>query len=318
MSKVSVIIPCYNAAAYIDRCFKALENQTYKDFDVIVVDDCSTDNSIEIIEKYRATSKLTITIMKNDINSGPAASRNKGIRKSTAEYITFCDSDDWYEKDFLLKMYSAINEDGTDISFCGYNVVNESGNIQSRKLAGRKLITDKREALQLNVDSLCMVMIKKKIILNCPWPNIRNGEDMAMIPVLICRANRYSVINESLYNYYTRLNSASNNLNMNVVNSLIESFWFVKDHMGDLYHRECEYIGVNNLLYASLITLFSIQYDRKKAEEILDEFEKNYPQWWKNGNLNRLPKYKQFVLLLVRLRLFRLLRIVSLYRMKRK
>lgn len=103
MSKVSVIIPCYNAAAYIDRCFKALENQTYKDFDVIVVDDCSTDNSIEIIEKYRATSKLTITIMKNDINSGPAASRNKGIRKSTAEYITFCDSDDWYEKRFPFK-----------------------------------------------------------------------------------------------------------------------------------------------------------------------------------------------------------------------
>ena len=318
MSKISVIIPCYNAACFITKCLDALERQTFTDFDVIVVDDCSTDETFSVVEKYATKSSCAITLLKNDVNSGPALSRNRGVESSNSEFVTFCDSDDWYADNFLETLITSIQENNADIAFCGYNVIDDSGNIECRRLEGFRFSTNVKEALTLDIDSLCMLMVKREIIHNCPFPNIRNGEDMAVIPILLCRCQRFCLISDCLYFYYTRSNSASNSISIKVVDSLEESFKFVKEQLTNDYYSECEYIGLKNWLYAGMITLFTVSYDLKKARSIIQEFEINFPNWRRNPNINNLALYKKVVLLCCRFRLFFVIRIVAILRAKMK
>lgn len=314
MSKVSVIIPCFNASAYIVRCLKALENQTYKDFDVIIVDDCSTDDTGKVVADYRKISKMDIILVRNAKNSGPAAARRKGIELSDSEYVTFCDSDDWYEKVFLMEMLEALEKNRADIVFCGHNVVHLSGSIEARQMQGRAIIDDKSEALALKADSLCMLMVKRTVILNCPWLDIRNGEDMAMIPLLICSSERCCVLQQCLYNYFVRYSSASNTLSEKVVDALEASFLFIQSHMPKQYALQTEYIGINNWLYAGLITLFSISYDVERGRYIVDEFESVYPMWSQNPLQRNLESYKRLVLFMAQKRIFWGIRVIALIR----
>lgn len=135
-------------------------------------------------------------------------------------------------------------------------------------------------------------------------PNIRNGEDMAVIPVLMLQANKCIAVSECLYNYYRRSNSASEIPTMQVVDSLIKSFEYIQDKLSDNYFCEQEYLGIRNLLYASTITIFSISFDKNKASKILDDFEKKFPNWWKNTYISQLPIYKKLVLKMIHRRFF--------------
>lgn len=307
MPRISVIIPCYNAEKYIERCLQALEEQTCQDFEVIIVNDCSKDATIDIAERYRLRTSLTIRVLCNEENVGPAKSRKRGIAVSTAEYIAFCDSDDWYDADFIEKMISKANELNADIVFCGYKTVLADGKNQKslpHPLNNLETKIDKKQALRLNVDSLCTMMIKKSILDQIEGPDIRNGEDMAMIPILIVNANAFGIVEDSLYNYLCRAGSASLSANERVVNSLIQSFWYIDQNIPMEYRDECEFFGARNLLYGSLLNLFKYSYDVKKANSIIDTFENKYPNWIKNKNIYSLAKFKQIFLKLTKRRLF--------------
>ena len=101
MKKIAVIIPNYNGFSYSGRCFEALEKQTFKDFEVCVIDDCSTDDSYEKLKKYEERSPLCIKVLRSPKNMGPGHSRKVGIEATDSEWIAFCDIDDWYDDDFL-------------------------------------------------------------------------------------------------------------------------------------------------------------------------------------------------------------------------
>lgn len=115
MIKVSVIIPCYNSYKYMNKCLKSLEDQTFKDFEVIFVDDYSTDNTYNDLKKYLENTNLQWELLKNSQNSGPGQSRNNGIEKAKGEFVCFMDSDDWYENNFLEKMYNKAENEKLDI-----------------------------------------------------------------------------------------------------------------------------------------------------------------------------------------------------------
>ena len=107
MPKVSIVIPVYNVEKLLDRCIKSLLNQTYKDYELIFIDDGSKDNSLKILEKYKQNKKIKILTQKNN---GPAITRNRGIKLAKGEYIMFVDSDDYVSPciiEVLLKGVSA-------------------------------------------------------------------------------------------------------------------------------------------------------------------------------------------------------------------
>lgn len=93
--KVSIIIPVYNVAPYVEECIQSVLRQDYKNLEIIIIDDCGTDNSMELVEKLVKNSSRDIVILKHDYNKGLSAARNTGIRRATGDYIFFLDSDDF-------------------------------------------------------------------------------------------------------------------------------------------------------------------------------------------------------------------------------
>lgn len=311
---VTIVIPCYNVAKYIKRCIDSLVGQSFQKFKVILVDDKSTDDTYQYLLQLQATSGLDIMVLQNSCNSGPAVSRNKGILEADTKYITFCDSDDWYEPDFLKTMVSLLEDNAADMAFCGYKVVDEHGNSQSRPVYNRSGLISREEAFCLDADSLCMLMVKTDIMKDTLLPDLRNGEDIAIVPLLMAKANRYTATVSCLYNYFRRSDSASERPTMKVVESLVCSYRYVQENFPDEYIKEKEFLGIKNLLYSTIITLFSCSNDKRTAKDLLNEFETIYPNWKNNPYITSLRIYKKVILRMVSLKLFGVVRLVAILR----
>lgn len=311
---VTIVIPCYNVAKYIKRCIDSLVDQSFQKFKVILVDDKSTDDTYQYLLQLQATSGLDIMVLQNSCNSGPAVSRNKGILEADTKYITFCDSDDWYEPDFLKTMVSLLEDNVADMAFCGYKVVDEHGNSQSRPVYNRSGLISREEAFCLDADSLCMLMVKTDIMKDTLLPDLRNGEDVATVPLLMAKANRYAATVSCLYNYFRRSDSASERPTMKAVESLVCSYQYVQKNFPDKYIKEKEFLGIKNLLYSTMITLFSCSNDKRTAKELLNEFETIYPNWKNNPYITSLRIYKKVILRMVSLKLFGVVRLVAILR----
>ena len=122
--KVSVIMPVYNAGEYLSRAIGDILSQSLSDFELICVDDGSTDNSTKIIKAHQAKDKRILYTRQN--NAGPSVARNKGLEMARGEYIIFLDADDFYEKDLLLSLYETAERDNLDIAVTKYDIYNDS------------------------------------------------------------------------------------------------------------------------------------------------------------------------------------------------
>lgn len=124
MDKISVIVPVYNAEKFIDKCIESVINQTYKEIELILVNDGSKDNSLKILQKYEKQYPKMIKVFNQD-NQGAGAARNLGIKNVSGKYIFFLDSDDWIEPDYLFKLYNDISSNDMVISgFKSYDIDN--------------------------------------------------------------------------------------------------------------------------------------------------------------------------------------------------
>lgn len=121
---VSIIMPSYNTGAYIGESIRSVINQTYINWELIIVDDCSTDNTDEIV---RSIKDSRIIYLKNNKNSGAAVSRNRALREARGRYIAFLDSDDLWESSKLEKQISFMQSNGYSFSYTKYREINEDG-----------------------------------------------------------------------------------------------------------------------------------------------------------------------------------------------
>ena len=143
---ISVIIPVYNCEKYLDRCIESVQQQTYSDWELVLVDDGSSDNSLQIIKEYSEQDER-IKYFHKDKSEGAGPARNKGIEESSGEYIMFIDADDYMADNMLEKLYSTITK-GYDVVVCGYQCYVEGiGNtdkiaVNSAVLEGKAKVRD--------------------------------------------------------------------------------------------------------------------------------------------------------------------------------
>ena len=124
MSKISIIIPMYNAEKYIARCLESVINQSFNNIEIIIANDGSTDESLEICKKYAEVDERIIIL--NNKNNGVSVARNEGMNVATGEYVMFVDADDWIDESMCQDLYKRISECQADICFC--NNIKEYGN----------------------------------------------------------------------------------------------------------------------------------------------------------------------------------------------
>lgn len=315
LPKVSIVIPCYNCEKWIEKCLTAIEVQTYKGLiEVVCVDDCSTDDTLSVINRYVAVSRNSIQLISNATNLGPANSRNKAIKMSTGEWVAFCDSDDWYDKYFLEKMIMKALDDQSEIVICSYRKVLESNGqeIEVDYLAALPEKYSIEELLVSSKSSLCLMVIKKDILNDISIPDLRNGEDIAIVPVIESKAKKISIVREHLYNYLIRASSVSNTVSINVLYSLCKAYEYIYDNLGNEYKTEKELLGIRTVLYGATLSAFKVGGYNKEIKEQIDAFEKKFPLWRRNKYLSSFSNIKRLYIFFVGKRYFRFCRLYAL------
>ena len=127
MPAISIIIPVYNTKIYLKKCLDSVINQTFKDIEIICIDDGSTDGSLDILQSYAKQDKRFVILKQEHKGAGEA--RNNGMNIAKGKYIQFLDSDDWFELNMLENMYNNAEKYSTDILVCSSRKVDDSGNI---------------------------------------------------------------------------------------------------------------------------------------------------------------------------------------------
>jgi glycosyltransferase EpsH len=228
MPKISVIIPAYNVEKYIEKTLKSLKDQTFKDFEAIIINDGSTDNTEKIIKEVLQDTKFQWKLI-NQENQGVSVARNKGIIESKGEYICFLDGDDYYHPTFLEKMYNKAKEKNYDVVFCNYSLVNENGKTirepkQKKEFFGIELTGEEvlKQTLIGHVYILVDSYICKKKLLNehniLYTKGCTNGEDTEFCMKVFFHAKLVNSVPEKLVYYVKRKNSASHSFSIKVFN----------------------------------------------------------------------------------------------------
>lgn len=161
MIKLSIVMPVYNAQEYLKDSIEAILNQSFKEFELILVDDGSTDRSLEICRIYEAQDSRIRVVHKE--NEGSGAARNVGIKLAVGKYITFPDSDDVVKKDMYMEMYNKIEEVQSDLIICNYETIN-SGVVTAK--------TRERKDIYLKEKKSCekyFLQFRKESVLEIPW-----------------------------------------------------------------------------------------------------------------------------------------------------
>lgn len=213
--KVSVIVPVYNVEAFIDRCLNSLFSQTLDEIEYILIDDCSTDNSVgkieDLIDLY-PNRKNHVHLVRLTNNIGVAAVRQLGLQMATGEYVIFCDSDDWVDPRMYECLYGTSKTGDYDIIFCDYNIVDEAGqttHIHQRLPDDKSMLLGKVLSGRIH-SSLCNKMIRRTLYNSVNYyPKGNMREDLSIIIQLLYVAARIYHIPKSYYNYCLRNSSVS-------------------------------------------------------------------------------------------------------------
>ena len=211
--KVSVIVPVYNVAPYLERCLESIINQTLREIEIICVDNGSTDNSMEILHRYQAEDPRIMILSQQ--NSGVAAARNHGMDHAAGEYMIFWDSDDYFDLQTLEKMYQKVKEDNADICVCGrvdfYELPQKSFQIET--LINKKYLP---ETIPFNIKTLPDYILnftgapvwnklfRKEFITENQlfFPVIISGSDDVYFTALaLCLAKSITILNEPFIKY---------------------------------------------------------------------------------------------------------------------
>jgi len=207
--KLSVIVPVYNTSKYLEKCLDSLIIQDYPNLEIIVVEDCSTDNSREILEKYK--SQENIKIVYNKKNSGLSYSRNNGLKHATGKYIGYIDSDDYVDSNYYSTMMNKAIDEQADLVICDIKTIYEKEN--NKEIINRcyNLKKDKLGFINTGLAaSACNKVFKRELIEKYEFSVGKVNEDLAVVLPAIVNANKVSYV-ENIYYYYIQRSGSIQN-----------------------------------------------------------------------------------------------------------
>ena len=201
---VSIITPSYNSSRFIEECIDSVLSQTYDNWELLIVDDCSSDNSCEMIRKYNDNR---ISLIELEKNIGAAEARNIALRKAKGKHIAFLDSDDLWESQKLEKQISFMETEDIAFSFSTYQPISEDGSRLHSIINAPKIVTYSSYLKNTIIGCLTVVINREKTG-DFEMPNIRSSHDMALWLLIMRRGFDAYGLDENLARY--RIVSASN------------------------------------------------------------------------------------------------------------
>ena len=240
--QISVIVPVYNVEKYLSRCLESIINQSYKNLEIILIDDGSSDRCPEICDMYAEKDQRIKVLHKR--NGGLSVARNTGIEIATGEYVAFVDSDDYIAENMYEVLLDRITCDGADIAICNFLYVNDQGELLVEKNCDFPIINEcleTRNAIKKLSESKAWYYVvawnklyHKDIFKNLRFPKGKYHEDEFVIHYIIQNCGRISCVRDPLYYYVQReksIMSESFSLGrMDIADALIDRYYFAKKY----------------------------------------------------------------------------------------
>ncbi len=304
----SIIIPVYNVEAYLEQCLDSLLTQTLTDFEAIIVDDVSPDNSKAIALSYAQRFPDKFRVISHSINTRQGGARNTGIDAATGQYLMFLDSDDYIKPETLQILANAMAQEQADIiEFC-HDQVDEQGNFLRRDYWPQWLNAPCSYQKPLLVSRMgpCNKVYNRALFLDgsIRFPVGHFYEDYWTVPKLLMRANKIVYLHDPLYCY--RQHSAStthasqvdrNRAILSGTDNLLA--FFREEGIPKERLAELEYLAIEHVLVNATLRVNSIDWRNPLQREILMYMQAHFPHWRSNPFLDRLDVRKHRLMKLI-------------------
>ncbi len=272
---ISIIVPIYNVSQWLERCLDSIKNQSLKNYEVLMIDDGSTDDSYFLAEKYCDDSRFKLY---KQANAGQGAARNLGLKYANGDYIVFVDSDDWIHEDYLKTMYQTIMENDADIVVCGAERVWSTGVHRTNQISNREsyVVSDKGTFLKRVSYVVWDKMYRRKLLDGLSFPAHMKYEDYVFTPQAVAKAQKIVCISDVLYYYFWRSDSTVNEIQYNrdilKAQRILENTSFSHE-----YRAVLTSYFVRNIMGTLLWKMLYDLKNRKEIKEIMEKGKEEYP-----------------------------------------
>lgn len=308
MVKVSVILPVYNGEEFIESCIKNILNQTLKEIELIVVNDGSKDNTLNICKKYADFDSRVVLI--NQENQGVSSARNKGIEISNGDYLCFIDCDDRIENDYLEKLYNIANEKSVQVVCCDIECIDSNDKFISKKtmqsgyyskeIALKKLF----EFNDLNWGP-CGKLFKSDLVKNkVDFPSLNVYEDLVFVYNCIFNTEQIFYTDKSTYYYIHRENNGAmkkfiKSPTLDIIKVADEAILFLKKKIPSIFDSSFYGLISQVIMYINDINKIDPQWDKKESKLYLEETKKLLAKYRFDLIKNKTIYYKEKILFLM-------------------
>lgn len=288
-SLVSVIVPVYKVEKYLEKCVSSIISQTYKNLEIILVDDGSPDNCPNMCDEFAKKDKRIKVIHKE--NGGLSDARNAGLDIMTGDFVCFVDSDDWVEKNYVEEMLNIQQKTNADVVACGINLVDEeSGEVGIYYKLDKTTTFESSEIIEKYYNGNGIIsgvawnkLYKKQIFENLRYPKGIVFEDVAIILNILFQCKKVVILKDMLYNYLDRQGS------------IMKSNWNHQKLVSKLFMfgQRLDFLINNNLTkYLGLELVIRVNDVCWTYRELCDKKEK---KWFKTEILKLWKKYKKHI-----------------------
>ena len=294
--KVSVIIPVYNTEDYLKECIESLVNQTLREIEILIVNDGSTDSSLEIMKEFKNKYPNIIKIF-DKVNGGQASARNYALSFAQGEYLGFVDSDDWVDSTMYEEMYEKAKKEDADIVICDMvdHFPDRTVCYPSSRFENKFKVTP----------SACNKLFKRSLVKEDVFPVGLWYEDFEFTTMQLMKTDCISVIHKGLYHCHCREvstmynnNSEKNQDILVVLEHLVE--YVEKNGWYEKYKNVLEYLYIDHVLITSINRVQKQTNEKKKIviNNLRKEVLKKYNSFYKDDAFREMPKKRQIIALL--------------------
>ena len=323
---ISVIVPVYNVEKYIKKCLDSIIYQTYKNIEIILVDDGSTDNSGIICDVYKERDKRIKVIHKK--NNGVSAARNTGIENANGKWISFVDSDDWIDKNYFEILISKIYNNDIDCILCCYNRVVKNNVEKVKYVTEEKNYTSRQYLINsLNPQTgfgFChMKLIKKECIRELKFDEeLKVGED-ALFNIKISQHIKKAIFTEkAIYNYRINQDSVVKKYDKDYVQKYISAIRKCKEFIDVEYNNDYEILQNYYNFVAYHVLLIAVNYCfNKNTTKKIDKMKQLYKykeleEGIKKSNYKNITISRKITLFAIKNKLHFITALICMYRQK--